>query len=89
MENTSNYKYYRLEVMHLKDDQYIIKMAFCKKVTLAYLENKYNSAYLGLNPISSIAYDGQKPIAFYGAYPQLFSSMKSLFFFLMLATHLQ
>lgn len=47
---------------------------FNKKVTLAYLQNKYNTSYLGINYICSIAYYKEIPVAFYGAIPQKFKN---------------
>lgn len=46
---------------------------FNKKVTLPYLEHKYNTSYLGIQYTCSIAYYGSIPVAFYGAIPQKFS----------------
>ncbi|GAA0729745.1 hypothetical protein GCM10009430_40190 [Aquimarina litoralis] len=45
---------------------------FKKKVTLSYLQNKYNTSYLNVNYICSIAYCEKIPVAFYGAIPQKF-----------------
>lgn len=47
---------------------------FKKKVTLNYLQNKYNTSYLGVNYICSIAYCDKIPVAFYGAIPQKFKN---------------
>lgn len=47
---------------------------FKKKVTLHYLENKYNTSYLGVNYVCSIAYCDAVPVAFYGAIPQKFTN---------------
>lgn len=46
---------------------------FKKKVSLDYLQNKYNTTYLGINYICSIAYYNELPVAFYGAIPQKFN----------------
>jgi hypothetical protein len=72
MVDTKAYKYYQLEKTHLKDVQYIFLKAFNKKVSIDYLIHKYDTSYLGIKPVATIAYDNQKPIAFYGAIPQLF-----------------
>ncbi|MFK7750516.1 MAG: GNAT family N-acetyltransferase [Kordia sp.] len=45
---------------------------FKKKVSLKYLQNKYNTSYVGVNYICSIAYCDDIPVAFYGAVPQKF-----------------
>ncbi|WP_420571736.1 GNAT family N-acetyltransferase [Kordia sp.] len=47
---------------------------FKKKVTLSYLQNKYNTSYVGVNYICSIAYCDDIPVAFYGAIPQKFKN---------------
>lgn len=49
---------------------------FKKKVTLKYLQNKYNTSYLGVKYICSIAYCDEIPVAFYGAIPQKFKNNK-------------
>jgi hypothetical protein len=49
---------------------------FQKKVSINYLKNKYNTSYIGIRYICSIAYHKEKPIAFYGAIPQKFSKKK-------------
>ena len=47
---------------------------FKKKVSLHYLENKYDTSYLGIKYICSIAYYDDIPVAFYGALPQKFTN---------------
>lgn len=47
---------------------------FKKKVSLSYLQNKYNTSYLGVQYICSIAYCDAIPVAFYGAIPQKFKN---------------
>lgn len=47
---------------------------FRKKVTLSYLQNKYDTSYLGIKYICSIAYYDEIPVAFYGAIPQKFKN---------------
>jgi len=47
---------------------------FKKKVSLHYLQNKYNTSYLGVQYICSIAYCDDVPVAFYGAIPQKFKN---------------
>jgi GNAT superfamily N-acetyltransferase len=70
----ANITYYRLEDHHMMDVQYLFWAVFRKKVTLDYLRMKYATAYAGAKYICSIAYDGNLPIAFYGALPQRFVS---------------
>lgn len=47
---------------------------FKKKVSVHYLQQKYNTSYLGVNYICSIAYFNSVPVAFYGAIPQKFKT---------------
>lgn len=47
---------------------------FNKKVSLSYLQHKYDTSYLGINYICSIAYYDNIPVAFYGAIPQKFKN---------------
>jgi GNAT superfamily N-acetyltransferase len=47
---------------------------FKKKVSLHYLENKYDTSYVGIKYICSIAYYEDIPVAFYGAIPQKFTN---------------
>ena len=75
MENT-DYSYSQFEERHIKDAQYIFKSAFKLIVSEAFIRNKYDTSYLGIESISTIAYDKEKPVAFYGAIPQLFSNGK-------------
>lgn len=78
MADTNKYQYFRLEKKHLNDVRYIFLKAFNKNVSLDYLTKKYDTSYLGINRIATIAYEGQKPVAFYGAIPQLFKKGKQL-----------
>lgn len=64
----------RLTRDKLKDVQYIIKEVFNKKYSLKYLENKYNSLkYCDVEYIGTLGYVNDKPIAFYGALPLIFT----------------
>jgi|GEM_PF-2033760 len=72
MRNINKYQLYRLEKKHLHDVRYVILKAFGKKINIDYLSHKYDSSYLGIETVATIAYEGQKPVAFYGAIPQLF-----------------
>ena len=47
---------------------------FNKKVSLKYVKNKYNTSYLGIKYICTIAYHNITPVAFYGAIPQEFKN---------------
>lgn len=46
-------------------------------MSLTYLKNKYNTTYVGVEFICSIAYHNKTPVAFYGAIPQKFSNSDS------------
>lgn len=78
MVNT-NYQYYRFENKHVKDVQTIFWKAFGFKISETVLKNKYDTSYLGVKNPSTIAYDKQKPIAFYGAIPQGFKNNTETF----------
>lgn len=79
MENL-NFIYKRLSEENLKDLQYLFLNVFNKKKTINYLKNKYNTSYLGIKNICFLAYHNNKPIAFYGAIPQKFTSSSSTIF---------
>ncbi|NJM80180.1 MAG: GNAT family N-acetyltransferase, partial [Flavobacterium sp.] len=61
----------------LKDVQYLFLTVFNKKKTLSYIKNKYDTSYLGPKYICYLAYYDNKPVAFYGAIPQKFTSHSS------------
>ena len=69
--SSKKFSFYQLEDIHFKDVQYLIKAVFGKRVSLQDLKNKYKD-YLNLGYISTIAYDDNQPIGFYGAIPQEF-----------------
>lgn len=54
--------------------QFLFKKVFQKKVSVDFLINKYNSTYLKLPHIATIAYCENIPVAFYGAIPQKFTN---------------
>lgn len=76
MENLP-FIYKRLDDSSLADVQYLFLTVFNKKKSINYLKNKYNTSYLGIKYICYIAYHDSKPVAFYGAIPQKFSSNSS------------
>lgn len=76
MENL-NFTYKRLSEGNFKDLQYLFLNVFNKKKTIHYLKNKYNTSYLGIKNICFLAYHNDKPVAFYGAIPQKFTSNSS------------
>jgi hypothetical protein len=68
---------YRLKRVEKSDFPAIKELfwkVFRKKVSLHYLENKYDTSYLGIKYICSIAYYDDIPVAFYGALPQKFAN---------------
>ena len=69
--------YKRLDDDCLEDVQYLFRIVFNKTQTISYIKNKYNTSYLGVKYICHIAYFKDKPVAFYGAIPQKFSSTSS------------
>jgi len=70
----NKYHLKRLEEKDFPAVKEIFWKVFHKKVSLSYLKNKYNTSYLGVKYICSIAYKGKIPVAFYGAIPQKFSN---------------
>lgn len=72
-----NFTYKRLSEDNFKDLQYLFLNVFNKRKTIHYLKNKYNTSYLGIKNICFLAYHNDKPVAFYGAIPQKFTSNSS------------
>ncbi len=70
----------KLEVQDLPAVKDLFWKVFQKKVSIEYLKNKYNTSYLGVEYICSIAFYKEKPVAFYGAIPQKFTSKKESFY---------
>ncbi|WP_034061052.1 GNAT family N-acetyltransferase [Lacinutrix jangbogonensis] len=68
------YQLKRLEKSDFPAVKELFWKVFKKKVTLHYLENKYDTSYLGIEYICSIAYYDKIPVAFYGALPQKFAN---------------
>jgi hypothetical protein len=75
----SNVTYHRLEVQHLNDVQFLFCKVFKRKVTIEYLRAKYNTDYVGMSFLCTIAYNGTQPVAFYGALPQCFAGNSDSF----------
>lgn len=68
------YQLKRLEKSDFPAVKELFWKVFKKKVSLQYLENKYDTSYLGIQYICSIAYHEDIPVAFYGALPQKFAN---------------
>jgi hypothetical protein len=75
----SKITYHRMEAKHLKDVQFLFKKVFNKNVTIDYLSAKYNTNYVGVSFLGTIAFDGEQPVAFYGALPQRFNGKAGSF----------
>ena len=54
------------------DLQFLFKKVFGKNVTIEYLKAKYDTSYTGHKHKATIAFDGIRPVAFYGVIPQIF-----------------
>ncbi len=67
------YRIERLSDDRLPDVQRLLDEVLKKKVSLAYLRTKFGTGYTGHQYLSAIAYDGDRPIAFYGTIPQIFT----------------
>ncbi len=66
---------YRIERLRddlLPDVKRLFSEVMHQNVPLEYLRQKYNTRYTGHQYLCSIAYDGNRPVAFYGAIPQVF-----------------
>ena len=61
-----------LSHQHFGDLQKLFSEVFGKRYSSDYIRRKYNTAYLGLENVAHIAYDGKKPVAFVGAIPMPF-----------------
>jgi GNAT superfamily N-acetyltransferase len=66
------YRIERLNDERLPDVQRLLRQVLKKKVSLDYVRKKYDTRHTGHQYMSSIAYDGDQPIAFYGTIPQVF-----------------
>ena len=70
MAEKAPYRTERLDCSNLKDVQFLYKEIFGKRISLEDLTKKYDTGYTGIKHVTFLAYDGKKPIAFYGALPQ-------------------
>ena len=68
----SPYEYHILSNARLKDVQSLFQEIFSKRVSMEYLQAKYNTSWTGVQNICFLAYHSGKPVAFYGATPQIF-----------------
>jgi len=66
------FSYVQLEEKHLQDLQFLIKTVFKKRFSIDYLKQKYSDQYQ-CGSLATMAFDGAKPIGFYGAIAQQFS----------------
>jgi GNAT superfamily N-acetyltransferase len=74
MEIKLNIQLKRLDDSRLIDVQFLYETIFKKSIALDVLTKKYDTSYLGVKHLTYLAYDSDKPVAFYGALPQLMSS---------------
>lgn len=75
----NQFAYFILRDDHMTDLSYLFWESFHKRRTPEYLQQKYDTEYLGDEKIASIAYDGEQVVACYGAIPQRFHDQKSSF----------
>jgi hypothetical protein len=73
------YHYEQLTDDRIKDVQFLFREVFKYKVSEAYLKAKYNTAYSGKKHLCFLAYENNKPIAFYGALPYRFQYQNERF----------
>jgi len=69
--STSRFTFVQMEEKHLEAIQSLIKTVFRKHLDLNFLKNKYFDT-LGIGPIATVAFEGNKIIGFYGAIAQEF-----------------
>jgi GNAT superfamily N-acetyltransferase len=74
------YRIERLNDARLADVQRLLREVMGKSMSLDQVRIKYDTAYTGHQHLSSIAYDGEQPIAFYGAIPQVFKTTDGTWF---------
>lgn len=79
MKNLSQFTFKQYSNKYVEDLQHIFLVSFGKKMSKEYLMAKYDTSLFGFNPIATIAYEKQKPVAFYGAIPQIFKQNDSRF----------
>ncbi|MFT6209539.1 MAG: GNAT superfamily N-acetyltransferase [Bacteroidia bacterium] len=70
MEVKPNIQLKRLDDSRLRDVQFLYETVFKNSISLDVLTKKYDTSYLGVKHLTYLAYDGDKPVAFYGALPQ-------------------
>lgn len=63
------YRIERLSATNIYDLIPLFKGVFGKSVSRQYVEAKYDTAYLGIQYLGHLCYDGEAPIAYYGAMP--------------------
>ncbi len=73
MPAASSFRFERLCNNHWEALQSLFLEVFHKRVSVEYLQRKYDTSYTGVKHLTYLAFDGERPIAFYGALPQTFS----------------
>lgn len=77
--NAGQFRFERLTDDNLVSVQRLFLEVFHKKISLGTLRRKYDTSYTGLKHLTYLAFDKDRPIAFYGALPQVFSSADETF----------
>jgi GNAT superfamily N-acetyltransferase len=73
MPENASFRFEQLCDDHWVALQGLFLKVFHKRVSLEYLRGKYDTSYTGVKHLTYLAFDGERPIAFYGALPQTFS----------------
>ncbi|MEN8162561.1 MAG: GNAT family N-acetyltransferase [Acidobacteriota bacterium] len=73
MPAESSFRFERLCDDHWPALQDLFLKVFHKQVNIKYLRRKYDTSYTGVKHLTYLAFDDERPIAFYGALPQSFS----------------
>lgn len=74
-----NIKFKIIDDTDIESIAYLHNITFKKGLSLSYFQIKYSTSLFQCMPIASIAYHQDKPIAFYGAIPQVFEDNKTTF----------
>ena len=70
MVENAPYRTEQLDDSNLKDVHFLYEKIFKQHISIDNLAKKYDTSYTGISHVTFLAYDGEKPIAFYGALPQ-------------------
>lgn len=70
MTSQPSYRTERLNDSNIKDVKSLYEEIFGYHISMDVLTKKYDTSYTGIKHVTFLAYDGEKPIAFYGSLPQ-------------------